>query len=106
MIIEPQCHFNKIDPYATQVPLGRGSYILDYGSAFFHGFAQVNVFLDREIDRFKAENATPRFLVAVESCRNDRIEPLRRRRCPALHGAARLDASCCCSCAIGAEALS
>ena len=28
-LIEPECRLNKIDPYATQVPLGRRSYTLD-----------------------------------------------------------------------------
>ena len=46
MLIEPECHFNQIDPYATKVPLGRRSYVLDCCTTFFHLFRAVNVLVD------------------------------------------------------------
>jgi hypothetical protein len=41
--IETERYFNKVDCNAAQIPLARGSNVLDCGSRFFHGFRRVSV---------------------------------------------------------------
>jgi hypothetical protein len=41
--IKTERYFNKVDCDAAQIPLARGSNVLDCGSRFFHGFRRVSV---------------------------------------------------------------